>query len=118
MVAAAVHNGITPMRIVFMGATELGRECCQTLLTMGQEVVGILSIPPEFRISWSKDPVRNVRFRTFDDLADEHGIPILYVTKDFSYKECRQRIVHWQPDILVVIGWYYMVPHSLRDSTP
>lgn len=106
------------MRVIFMGASELGWECCRTLFEIGQEVVGIFSIPPEFRISWSTTPVRNVRFRSFEDLARAYSVPLTYVTKKMSNPEYKEMVRTLQPDILVVIGWYYMVPRSLRGLAP
>lgn len=99
-----------------MGASELGWECCQSLLEMGQQVVSIFSIPQQFNISWSSTPVQNVRFRQFDDLAVKYSIPITYVTQKMSaYK---QQLEQLTPDLIVVIGWYYMVPRSLRAIAP
>ena len=103
------------MRIVFMGASELGWECCRTMLEAGQQVVGMFSIPKEFRISWSARPVTNVRFKSFEDLAQRHGIPLEYVTTKMSDPRYQDLLRCWRPDLLVVIGWYYMVPRCLRD---
>lgn len=106
------------MRIVFFGATELGYECCRRLLDLGEEVVGIFSIPREFRISYATGVVKNVTYRGFEDLAERHGIPLLYVesTKDIVARA--DRIRELRPDFGVVIGWYYMVPKSIRDLFP
>lgn len=106
------------MRIVFMGASELGWDCCWTLLESGQEVVGILSIPKEFRISWSDRPVTNVRFKSFEDLSQQYGIPLGYVTTKMSDPVYRELLQSWKPDLLVAIGWYYLVPRVLRDLAP
>ena len=106
------------MRIVFMGATELGWECCRTLLEIGQEVVGIFSIPQEFRISWSPASVNNVQFKSFADLAAGRDIPLIYVTKKMSDPEYEATLRQLRPDLLVVIGWYYMVPRALRALAP
>lgn len=103
------------MRIVFMGASELGWECCRTLLDIGQDIVGILSIPKEFRISWSSCPVMNVRFKNFEDLSRKHRVPLHYVTTKMADPAYKELLQSWRPDLLVVIGWYYMVPRSLRD---
>jgi len=103
------------MRIVFMGASELGWECCRTLFEIGQEVVGIFSIPEEFRISWSPQPVRNVRFRNFEDLALRHSIPIIYVTGKMTDDSYYNALSNLKPDLLVVVGWYYMIPRRLRN---
>jgi methionyl-tRNA formyltransferase len=106
------------VRIVFMGASELGWECCRTLFEMGQDVVGIFSIPREFRISWSPHPVTNVRFKSFDELADQHAVPLTYVTKKMSDPEYFDTLRRLRPDILIVIGWYYLIPRAMRELAP
>jgi methionyl-tRNA formyltransferase len=85
---------------------------------MRQEVVGIFSIPRDFRISWSSKPVRNVLFRSFEDLAHAHHVPLVYVTKRMADPEYRQVLTDLKPDILIVAGWYYIVPPSLRMLAP
>lgn len=104
------------MRIVFMGATELGWNCCRTLLEIGQEVVGIFSIPQQFKISWSPTPVTNVQYRSFADLADTHSIPLINVTRKMA--EYREDLRELRPDMIIVVGWYYMLPRSLRELAP
>jgi methionyl-tRNA formyltransferase len=104
------------MRIVFMGATELGWNCCRTLLEIGQEVVGIFSIPQQFKISWSPTPVTNVQYRSFADLAEAHSIPLIYVTRKMA--EYHEDLRELRPDMIIVVGWYYMLPRSLRELAP
>src|SRR6266850_7759404 len=101
------------MRILFLGASEIGWECCRTLLEEKHSVVGIFSIPPEFRISWSSAPVVNVRFRRFDDLAEQYQVPLTYVTTRMSDPKIAKSVRRLNPDLILVIGWYYMVPRSL-----
>ena len=106
------------MRIIFMGASDLGWECCRVLFEIGQNLVGIFSIPREFRISWSPTPVTNVRYKSFQDLAEAHCVPLINVTaklSDPSYKEIIRKL---EPDIFIVIGWYYMIPRSIRELAP
>jgi methionyl-tRNA formyltransferase len=106
------------MRIVFFGATQLGYRCCRELVRMGEQVVGILSIPREFRISYSTKPVVNRTFRSFEPLASEHNIPLVYVTGKMSDPVYLETLRQWQPDFGLVVGWYYMVPRSIRQLFP
>lgn len=106
------------MRIVFMGATELGWNSCRTLFDMGQKVVGIFSIPEQFRISWSPTPVKNVQYKSFEDLASAHSIPLVYVKGKMSDPEYADALRRLRPDIIIVVGWYYILPRSLRDLAP
>jgi len=106
------------MRIVFMGATELGWNSCRTLFDTGQDLVGIFSIPQQFRISWSQTPVTNVQYRSFEDLAAEHSIPLVYVEGKMSDPEYASALSSMRPDIIIVVGWYYILPRSLRELAP
>lgn len=108
---------LAAMRIVFFGATELGHRCCQALVEAGEEVVGIVSMPREFPISYAERPVRNVTYQSFDDIAERAGVPLLDVTslKDESVQEA---IAGWRPDFGLAIGWFYLFPRELRDRFP
>ena len=101
-----------------MGATELGWNSCRTLLDLDQEVVGIFSIPQHFRISWSPTPVTNVQYRSFADLAAAHSIPLVYVEGKMSAPEYADALRGMRPDLIVVVGWYYILPRSLRALAP
>jgi methionyl-tRNA formyltransferase len=103
------------MRIVFFGASELGYRCCRQLFEGGENVVGIFSIPQEFRISYSATPVRNVTFHSFEELADTHGVPLVYVTTKMGDAQYLQTLQEWRPDFGLVIGWYYMIPAAVRN---
>lgn len=106
------------MRIVFMGATELGWNCCRTLFDIKQQVVGIFSIPQQFRISWSQTPVNNVQYKSFEDLAAENSIPLIFVKGKMSEPEYADALRTMRPDIILVVGWYYILPRSLRQLAP
>lgn len=101
------------MRIVFFGATALGYRCCEALLEMGQEVVGLFTIPREFPISYSPNaPVTNVMHRDFHELGARHGLPVISVEGRMGQFE--EQLAALRPDLLIVIGWYYMIPAALR----
>ena len=105
------------MRIVFFGASELGYHCCEKILAMKQNVVGIFTMPRIFNISYSPDkPVNNILHRDFYELGDKHGIPVVCVEKKMI--EYRDTLSSMHPDLILVIGWYYMIPKSIRDIAP
>ena len=106
------------MLIIFMGASDLGWECCRVLFEMEQDVIGIFSIPKEFWISWSPTPVTNVRHKSFQDIADARRVPLINVTSKMSDPTYEEIIAKLKPDIFMVIGWYYMVPRSIRALAP
>lgn len=106
------------MRIVFFGATDLGFRCCEQLFEAGENVVGIFTMPEEFRISYSLEPVRNVTFRNFEELADRHNVPLIHVTTKMSDDHYVETLRNWRPDFGLVIGWYYMIPRVLLEMFP
>src|SRR5687768_12252056 len=102
------------MRTIFFGANDLGYQCCERLLQRGENIVGLFTIPREFRISYSPDaPVTNVLFRDFRELGDRFRIPVVEVDgKMASYADAVREL---EPDLIVVIGWYYMIPRAIRE---
>lgn len=106
------------MRIVFMGASELGWKCCRAILEMNQQIVGVFSIPRDFKISWSKNAVSNVQYFGFEDIAREASVPLVYYDTSKPVSEYKVLLHQMKPDMLVVIGWYYLLPRSLRDIAP
>jgi methionyl-tRNA formyltransferase len=103
--------------ILFLGANALGHACCQRLLEMELPFCGIYTMPREFRISYSPDaPVRNVLHRDFAGLGERYGVPVTMVEgKMGGYAPAVEAL---RPDLILVIGWYHMVPHSLRELAP
>ena len=101
------------MRIAFFGATELGWACCRALIEAGQELVGVVSLGRNFRISWSPGEVTNVRHRSFEDIAAEQGVPLLD-WEEVPRRALKERLIELRPELLVVAGWYHLLPTSLR----
>ncbi len=106
------------MRIVFLSATEIGWHCCNTLVEMRENVVGILTIPQSFGISWSDKPVKNAQYRTFEDLGSMAGIPVHCVSGRLTDAHSHEILAELRPDILIVIGWYHMVPQRVLANVP
>lgn len=101
------------MNIVFFGASELGYKCCRLIIVEKlANITGIFTIPKEFNISYSDKPVKNVNFADFHELGKEFNIPVTDITgKMGSYYE---QIAALEPELILVIGWYYMIPEKIR----
>ena len=105
------------MKIVFFVATELGYKCCRLIIENKlAEVCGIFTIPKEFKISYSDKPVSNINFADLHIFEKKFGIPV----KDVSGKmiDHKKEIAALKPDLILVIGWYYMVPKQIRELAP
>jgi methionyl-tRNA formyltransferase len=102
------------MAVVFFGASELGYRCCERLLERGVPVSGIFTIPRQFEISYSAgEPVTNVLHRDFHELGERFNLPVVEVTGRMGEHAAALRQL--DPELVVVIGWYYMVPRTLRE---
>lgn len=98
------------MKIVLFSATDFGYMCLQKLISMNEEIVGIFTVPREFNISWSPDkPVTNVRYRDFKQISNNYDIPVVEVTKRLPDLEYIKVLKDWEPDFILVAGWYHMV---------
>jgi methionyl-tRNA formyltransferase len=102
------------MRIVFFGASELGYRCCEELILAGFEIAGLFTVPRQFNISYSPDkPVTNVLYKDFHELGEKYKIPVVsIVDKIGSYIN---ELNDMKPDFILVIGWYHMIPKSMRN---
>lgn len=105
------------MKIVFFGATELGYKCCRHIIEKNlSEITAILTLPEIFTISYSKTPVKNVTYADFHSFERQYQIPVIEV-KD-NMKSYQEKIKQFNPDFLLVIGWYYMIPKGIRELSP
>lgn len=102
------------MKIVFFGATDLGHQCLELIIESRlAEVAGIFTIPQEFSISYSPVPIKNMQYADFRKIANAHNIPLIEVQG--KMRDYKKQLMDLEPDFLLVIGWYYMIPKSLRE---
>jgi methionyl-tRNA formyltransferase len=85
---------------------------------MGEQVIGIFTMPEEFHISYSPVPVKNVMYRNFAELAEKHGVPLVLVKKKMGDDEYMETLRAWRADFCLALGWYYMVPARMRALFP
>ena len=102
------------MNIVFFGASQLGFECCKLILENGYKVKGIFTIPKEFDIKYKKnntEKVKNVLYQDFNALGNKYDIPVYTINQNINdyYNEFESL----NPDFVLVIGWYYMLPKKI-----
>lgn len=105
------------MRVIFFGCTKFSEELLNHLLLNNVNLVGIFSIPEYFSISYDKNKVRNSNYSNLSKIAKKRKIPYYEIDsvagkKTLDYKEVIENL---KPDVILVLGWYYMVPKSIRD---
>ncbi len=99
---------------VFVGASALGWDCCHALLEARVPCDGIITMPQDFRISWSTAVVTNVNHRRFDDLATKADLPLLQMDGRWD-DTATAWLCTCAPRLLIVVGWYHMIPRRIRD---
>ncbi len=105
------------MNLVFFGASELGYQCCRLIFEKQlANIVGIFTIPREFNISYSDKPVRNVLFKDFHALGEKYKTPVIEITG--KMRTYQKQLETLKPDFMLAIGWYYMIPKTLREIAP
>lgn len=105
------------MKIAFFGASSLGYSCCEAILEAGYEVSIIFTIPKEFKISYSPNkPVSNVLYKDFSVLGTKYNIPVYEINQNI--REYIDTFKSYQPDFILAIGWYYMIPQKFIDIVP
>lgn len=78
----------------------------------------IFTIPKKFNISYSKNKVINSNFSDLSGIAKANSIPIFEVESKAGMRiEDYQKVIsELGIELILVLGWYYMVPRSVRES--
>ncbi|MEI2738969.1 MAG: formyltransferase family protein [Chitinophagaceae bacterium] len=105
------------MKVVFLGATQFSRELLLHLLNNQIKPERLFTIPQEFNISYSDTKVRNYNYANLPEIAAQHGITCYEVesTTGKRISDYYDDLAALQPDVILVMGWYYMVPKKIRD---
>lgn len=105
------------MKIIFLGATKFSEEILFHLLDNGISIELLLTIPREFTISYSEQKVVNFNYSDLPALAAAKSITCLHVDSGDGKKisDYESQIREIDPDVILVMGWYYMVPKKIRD---
>ena len=106
------------LKILFVGCTTFSQKCINTILKLkNMKVVGIVTSKENFKISYSLEPVKNYQYFDFKKINNEN-IPIFYLKNKMSDETLFKNISSLKPDIIVVAGWYHMIPKKWRELKP
>ena len=106
------------MKIVFFGATKFSEDILNSLFENRLDVSAVFTIPAVFEISYSKTPVKNSNYSNLTEFCEKRNIKCFSVnsskigTKTIEYYD---EIAKINPDIILVMGWYFMVPKKIRE---
>lgn len=104
------------MRTVFLGSSQFSLRMLRHLLANGIEISAVFTIPKRFTISYSNTEVTNYNYADLRPVAEERGIPYFEVESSAKkLSDYYDTIERTAPDVILVLGWYYMVPKRVRD---
>lgn len=103
-------------RWVFVGASGFGLRCLQAMERMADiDVVGAVTAPARFAISYRPQGVENVLHADIATYCSSRGIPSVTLAGTMSDPALFARVEAWRPDAMLVAGWYHMVPRKWRE---
>lgn len=102
------------MKIVFLGSTKFSEELLNALIKYHFEIAAIFTIPQEFTVRGNEKVVNN-NFADLTTTAQQQNIPLYYVDENNKLGNYENIIKEINPDIILVLGWYYIVPKTIRD---
>jgi len=107
------------LRVICIGATRFGLRCLQEIEHIPEcKVVGAVTAPKQFSISYRPQGVTNVLHADFGEYTRQRGIPCLTMREKMREPALMQAIRGLNPNLFVVAGWYHMVPKELREMAP
>jgi methionyl-tRNA formyltransferase len=107
------------VRIVFIGASGFGLRAAEVLEGLADcQLVGVVTVPRKFSISYRPTGVTNILFADLSEFATARDIPFRVLGKGMNDPELFITANNWRPDCFIVVGWYHMVPASWRKIAP
>ncbi|WP_148624591.1 methionyl-tRNA formyltransferase [Aliarcobacter cryaerophilus] len=102
------------MKIVFLGCTKFSEELLDSLINNSFNISAIFTIPQEFTVR-KGEKIKNSNYVDLKPISEMHDIPLYYVDENKKIGEYEEIIKEINPDIILVLGWYYIVPKKIRE---
>jgi methionyl-tRNA formyltransferase len=96
------------VRVAFLGSQEIGARCLEAVLQGGHDVVGVGTFEPGGHERWSDDVARIAAERRLRRLKGRR----------FRTEEAIEELRALRPDIILVIGWRWILPKAVLDLPP
>ena len=107
------------LNVVFVGSSKFGLRCLNQCLQFAEiNVVGVVTSPKVFSISYNKSGVNNVLHAGVGPFASQHAIPFKIMESSMNEPCLLEEVSKWNPDIFLVVGWYHIVPESWLRVAP
>ncbi len=78
------------------------------------EIVGVITAPERFSISYAPNGVVNSLHYDFAEYCRETQTPYEISDSGMRNPKLLETAKRWSPDIFVIVGWYHLIPKSWR----
>lgn len=103
-------------KIVFFGCTKLSERILEHIINADKcDILGIVTSPQNFKISYSKTPVKNFNFADLQRFKSPSRWVYVYDKNRLDNERLISKMSECAPDIILVVGWYYMIGKQLRE---
>ena len=107
-----------PLRVVVLSSTHFGLRCINdgVLATPEARLVGILTTPRVIPISYAPNGLTINTHTDFRETAASTGCEVAELTHSPRIADYLQHLEPWRADLILVLGWYYNVPRTVRET--
>jgi len=107
------------VKLVFIGSSKFGLRCLGKVLSLPCcEIAGIITNRQTFSISYNQLGVTNILHADFSTVAEDNKIPCKLMEGKMSDSILIDKVASWSPDLILVVGWYHMIPKVIRNIAP
>lgn len=107
------------MRVLFVGASAFGLKCLEEISRLSEiSVVGVVTAPKNFSISYSNTVVTNVLHVDFATWSAAHRLPCFEMQHGMNDPSLLDWVTALTPRLVVVVGWYHLLPKAMREISP
>lgn len=106
------------MRVVFFGASAYGIKCLRAVLDIKcVELIGVVTTQKEYILTYSAGQenriMNNAVYDEIHQIGAEKNIPV-FVMEKMNEQRTIDVLMDWEPELIVVSGWYHMIGASIR----
>jgi methionyl-tRNA formyltransferase len=102
--------------VVVLSSTSFGRRCIEEgiLPAEGVYLAAVVTTESRIPISYSDKPITISQYEDLEPVASRQSAALFRLRPDQRLSDLFDELSRWQGGILLALGWYYMVPSSIR----
>lgn len=110
----------SPLDIVVFSSTQFGHRCLTEGISKvaNVKVKGILTTPSTIQVGYSAKPLDVKTHADFSILAKQLGCEVAVMNEKMSNDAYLKHLNVWKPHLILVLGWYYIIPRIVREIAP